>query len=232
MEAWIDVARGPLFRIAVGILVLGSLYQLVTTAVQTGRAYRRAADRRLPWRDVMSATARWLVPIETLRHRPWMGVASLLLHLGVVVTPLFLAGHAVLLFGAGTRWPTLPPGLADAFTVAGVVGAMALVVMRLTSRAGRALTEVGHVLTLATLAATLVAGFLAAHPTLSPISARAALLIHILGGDLVLAMIPTTRIVHCLLAPFMRLTFAIGWQFPADSGRHVAVVLAKEDRPI
>jgi len=232
MEAWIDVARGPLFRIAVAVLVLGAVYQLVTTAVQTGRAYRRAADRRLPWRDVASATVRWLVPIETLRHRPWIGVASLLLHLGVVVTPLFLAGHAVLLFGPGNRWPTLPPGVADAFTVAGVVGAIALVAMRLASRAGRALTEVGHVLTLATLAATLLAGFLAAHPLVSPVSARAALLVHILGGDLVLVMIPTTRIVHCLLAPFMRLTFAIGWQFPADSGRHVAVVLAKEDRPV
>ena len=113
-----------------------------------------------------------------------------------------------------------------------MVGAVALVVMRIASRAGRALTEVGHVVTLAMLAATLLTGFLAGHPAVSPISARAALLIHILGGDLVLVMIPTTRIVHCLLAPFMRLTFAIGWQFPADSGRHVATVLAKEERPV
>lgn len=232
MDQWIDLARGPVFRIAVAVLVLGSAYQLATTAVQTGRAYRRSADRRLPWRDLVSATVRWLIPLETLRHRPWIGVASLLLHLGVVVTPLFLAGHAILLFGPGTRWPTLPPGLADTFTLAGLAGAVALVVMRLARPEGRALTGAGHVVTLAVLGVTLLMGFLAAHPTVSPVSARAALLVHILGGDLVLVMIPTTRIVHCLLAPFMRLTFAIGWQFPADSGRHVAVVLGKEDQPV
>jgi nitrate reductase gamma subunit len=232
MEAWIEFARGPLFRISVAVLVLGSAYRLVTTVVRTARAYRRAADRRLPWRDVAAATVRWLVPIETLRHRPWIGVASLLLHLGVVVTPLFLAGHAVLLFGPATQWPTLPPRLADVLTIAGIVGALGLIGMRLATRAGRALTRTGHVLTLGVLATVLVAGFVASHPGMTAVPARAALLVHILAGDLVLVMVPTTRIVHCLLAPFMRLTFAIGWQFPADTGRHVAVVLAKEDQPV
>jgi nitrate reductase gamma subunit len=232
MEAWIDLARGPLFRIAIAIMLLGACYQLATTAVQTARAWARAADRRLPWRDIVGATLRWLVPIETLRHRPGIGVASLLLHLGVVVTPLFLAGHAVLLFGANHAWPTLAPGVADVLTLAGVAGAVGLVVARLATASGRALTRVGHVATLTVLAVTMLAGFFAAHPAASPIGGRSVVLIHILAGDLVLAMIPTTRIVHCLLAPFIRLTFAIGWQFPAATGRHVATVLAKEDQPI
>jgi hypothetical protein len=57
-------------------------------------------------------------------------------------------------------------------------------------------------------------------------------LLHVLGGDLVLIMIPTTKIAHCVLYPFTQLLFQLGWHFPADTGRHVAIALRKENEPV
>ena len=82
------------------------------------------------------------------------------------------------------------------------------------------------------LLVTVLFGCLAAHPAQSPFGARTMLLLHILGGDLVLVLIPTTKIAHCVLYPFTQLLFQLGWHFPAETGRHVAIALAKEDEPI
>jgi hypothetical protein len=58
------------------------------------------------------------------------------------------------------------------------------------------------------------------------------LLLHMLLGNLALVLTPTTKIAHCVLYPFTQLIFQLGWHFPAESGRHVAVALAKEDEPV
>ena len=56
--------------------------------------------------------------------------------------------------------------------------------------------------------------------------------VDILLGNLVLVLIPVTKIAHCVLYPFSQLVFQLGWHFPADTGRHVSTVLNKEDQPV
>ena len=109
---------------------------------------------------------------------------------------------------------------------------MVLLVGRVAVKSARKLSRAQDVLILVALLTTILFGFLAAHPTKSPFDARAMLLFHILGGNLVLVLIPTTKIAHCVLYPFTQLLFQLGWHFPAETGRHVAVALAKEDEPI
>jgi hypothetical protein len=75
-------------------------------------------------------------------------------------------------------------------------------------------------------------GYWAAHPLSSPFAPRAMVLIHIMAGNLALILTPLTKIVHCVLAPLTQLISEIGWRFPADSGKRVAVALAKENEPI
>ncbi len=58
------------------------------------------------------------------------------------------------------------------------------------------------------------------------------LLIHVLLGNLVLILIPTSKISHCIIYPLSQLIFQLGWHFPAATGRHVAAALAKENEPI
>ena len=85
---------------------------------------------------------------------------------------------------------------------------------------------------LAVLLALVLSGYWAAHPTASPLAPRTMVLIHMLLGNLALVLTPLTKIVHCVLYPLTQLIGELGWHFPAATGRHVAVALAKEDEPV
>ena len=233
MDLWIETARGPLFRIALTIMLLGLGYRVVVVVSQIAIAWFRAADRRLPGKDIVAATLGWLMPVHLLRSRPLYSAASFLFHVGVIVVPLFLVGHAALLAGILPRsWPTLNSTVADGLTLACLAALVVLLMGRVAVKSARKLTRAQDVLILVALLMTVLFGFLAAHPTQSPFDARAMLLFHILGGNLVLVLMPTTKIAHCVLYPFTQLLFQLGWHFPAATGRHVAVALAKEDEPI
>ncbi|MCP4901860.1 MAG: hypothetical protein GY906_33260 [bacterium] len=233
MDAWIEVARGPLFRISLTICMLGLGYRFAVTVGQIIGAWRRAGDRRVPVADVAAATLKWLVPVRLLRIRPLTSVASFAFHLGILIVPLFLAGHVVLLSGVLPGfWPTLPASIADGLTIAAVTALAVLLGARVTVAASRSLTRLHDALILLLLLAMVVFGFVAAHPTVSPFPARTILLLHVLLGNLVLVVIPLSKISHCVLYPLTQLVFQLGWHFPAESGRHVAIALAKENEPV
>ncbi len=233
MDAWIELARGPLFRVCATVCILGLVYRLGVTITQIVTAWRRAGDPRLPLADILTATVKWIVPVRLLNQRPLYSIGSIVFHLGVVVVPLFLAGHVILLSGVLPGfWPTLPPLVADALTVAALVAMVAMLVARVATLSTRALTRAQDWWIMILLMATVAFGFLGANPHLSPFPARTMVLLHMLLGNLVLVLIPLSKIVHCVLFPLTQLVFQLGWHFPAESGRHVAIALAKENEPI
>jgi len=233
MDAWIELARGPLFRIALTVMVLGLGYRVVVTVAQIASAWYRAGDRRLPLSDITEATVKWIFPVRLLRARPAYSAASFLFHIGVVLVPLFLMGHVTLLESVvPATWPVLPPLVADTFTVVALTALLVLLVGRVVTRSARVLSKTQDVVLLLVLFATLFFGFLCSHPSLSPVPARTMELFHIVLGNLVLVLVPTTKIAHCALYPLTQLLFQLGWHFPAESGRHVAHALAKEDEPV
>jgi len=233
MDALIDAARGPMFRVAFAIMAFGLLYRIATTVGHIAASWWRAGDRRVPVRDIAGATLTWLVPVRLLKVRPVTSIASFLLHLGLVIVPLFLLGHATLLGGSfAAIWPTLPANVADTLTLVALASILLLIGGRIAAPAARKLSRFSDHAILIVLFVMLLFGFLASHPGLSPFPARTMLLLHILLGNLVLVLMPITKIAHCALYPFTQLVFQLGWHFPAESGRHVAAVLKKEGEPI
>jgi nitrate reductase gamma subunit len=233
MDAWIGFARGPLFRLALAVCVLGLAYRLGITIYQVVAAWRRAGDRTLPSSAVARSTLAWLLPLRLVRARPLYSAASFLFHAGIVLVPLFSIGH-VTLWQEDLRvpWPVLTPLAADTLSVVAIVAAAGLLLGRMVSRLTRGLTKVQDVLVLLALFFVTASGFLAAHPALSPFDARLVLLAHLLLADLALVLTPTTKIAHCILFPFAQVTFELGWHFPAETGRHVAIALGKEDERV
>ncbi len=229
MDAWITLARGPIFRISLAVCVLGLLYRVGVACYSLLRAWRNAGDRVLPIRAIARATLDWVLPRRLLRARPLYSIASFAFHVGILAVPLFLAGHVALVRqDVSIPWPTLPPLAADALTLVALAAVAGVVLGRALTPESRALTQTQDVVVLVLLFGVLAAGFLASHPVLAPFDARALLLVHVLLGDLVLVLTPLTKIVHCVLFPFMQLAGEIGWHFPAESGRHVALALGKE----
>ncbi|MBC8424646.1 hypothetical protein H8E07_11020 [bacterium] len=117
-------------------------------------------------------------------------------------------------------------------TITAIVGLSVILFSRLLNKASRDLTRGGDAGILLLLIALAASGYWAAHPTSSPLAPRVMVLIHIMAGNLALILTPLTKIVHCVLAPLTQLIGEVGWRFPADSRKRVAVALGKENEPI
>jgi nitrate reductase gamma subunit len=233
MDTWIALARGPLFRISLVVCLLGLAYRVGNTLWQIHRSHRRSGDKRLDKKTVLKATVNGLMPFRLFRVRPLYTLSSVGFHLGILLVPLFYVGHVTLWqTSLPLVWPSLGPAVSDALTLVAIVGLVFVLLGRLLIRASRDLTSREDVAILIFLLFLTASGYWAAHATSSPIDPRAMLLAHLLLGNLALILTPLTKIVHCVLGPLTQLLSEVAWHFPAESGRHVAVVLCKENEPI
>jgi nitrate reductase gamma subunit len=233
MEGWLDFARGPFLRFSFTIFVLGMLRNLVVTLWGVGRARQLTNDKQLSWRRVVVETFDWLVPVRHLRQRWLYSALSILLHVGLIVTPVFLFAHIRLVErNLGVSWPALPTGTADALTLATVAIAIALLLARVGAKASRAISRAQDVLLPLLLVVPFVTGFLAAHPHANPFSYNATMLVHVLSGDLCLLLVPFTKLSHMLLMPLARLPHELAWRFPDAYPEAVARQIGRKGKAV
>ena len=233
MEAWIEWARGPLFWAALTFMVLGLLRHLAITIWDIGLAVRRAGDKNIPYRQLALTTVKWLIPVSKLRNRAGLSLTTLAFHVSVLLVPLFLAGHISLWKrGTGLSWPALPNMVADILTVVAVAAVAALILERSLARASRSLSRFQDYALPVVIAVPFVSGFLVMHPHLNPYSFHAMLLVHVVSADIVLILVPLTKITHCVLLPLTQVVSEVAWHFPPHAGSKVAAALGKEGEPI
>jgi len=233
METWLNFARGPLFWFAIVFAGLGVGRLVVITCWEIVRAYYRAGDRTTNFKAVAKATRQWMIPMNVVKTRAFYGLTSLALHVGILLTPILLAGHIALIHEAtGLWWPGIPNILADILTVVVLLSVLALIVQRVVRPEVRASSLFQDHAVLLLIALPFASGFLVMHPGLNPIPFNVTLLVHVLSADLVLILIPLTKISHCLLMPLSQLAAETSWHWPPDAGSKVAVALKKENEPI
>ena len=229
MQAWIDFARGPLFALTFLIMVLGLLRLLViqihSLAQGKGRRLRNA-----PWKKILTDAGSWVVPI---RHMiPGTRVFSsfsFLLHIGLILVPLFLADHAVL----WSRWlgldlPSLSPLLADGLTLLTILCAGVLLGCRIFIERHRMTSRRMDYLLLPIILLPFVSGFLASHPGLNPVPWEAMMLTHLLSAELLFVLVPFTKLAHVVLFFFDRIS-QVHWQLRPGAGKRVARALFGEE---
>jgi len=233
MEALIEWARGPAFIFSLTFMVLGLARHLLLTLWESARVIRRAGDRDIPYKQVFQATAKWLFPLDKLRHEVVFSVTSVVFHAAILVVPVLLAGHIKLLAATlGFSWPALPGVAADALTIVAVVTAIAIVIQRGTARATRQLSRIQDYLLPLIVALPFASGFLVMHPTWSPVSFELMLFVHVMSANLVLVLMPLTKLSHAVMLPSVQLVSELGWRWPVDSGSAVGVALGKESDPV
>lgn len=227
MEAWIDFAIGPLFRMCLAVVVLGLLYRLGVIVGQIARGWSRANNKEMPIGQIAANTLKWTFPVRLFLNRPIFSTASVLFHVGIILVPLFTLGHvAPLRPWLPAWWPALAPGVSEFLTLLAIAMLAVVLVARLGKRS-RELSYTSDYVLLLVLLFLMGTGFLAGRPHLSPVDARAMLLAHMLLGNLALVLTPLTKIAHCVLFPFSQLVFELGWHYPLNTGRRVAETLYK-----
>ena len=70
------------------------------------------------------------------------------------------------------------------------------------------------------------------HPAWNPFPADPTLLVHVLSADLLLFLVPLTKLSHMILFPLTQLVSELAWHWPSDAGSRVAVTLGKEGERI
>ncbi len=233
MESWVEWARGPAFIFSLTFMLLGLVRHVALTGWEVLRAMHRAGDKTLPYRQILAATVRWLFPVGKFKTELFFSLTSVLFHVAVVVVPLFLAGHIALWArGLGVRWPAIPNRVADLLTVVAVVTVVALVIQRAAARPTRALSRFQDYALPLVIALPFASGLLVMHPSINPFSYQAMLFVHVMSGNLVLVLIPITKLSHMVLLPSVQLVSEVAWRWPPDAGSKLAATLGKEDEPI
>ncbi len=191
-----ELVRGPLVWIAAIVFIGGSIWRITSLLLlaRKDKVVYPTFDLHYGSRSV----AHWLVPFATrnMRLRPVFTVVSFAFHICLLVTPLFVMGHAVLWKQSwGIRWWSLPPVVADVMTLVVIFGCVFFLVRRLVAPEVRNVTTWSDPVIVLIVMAPFVTGFLAHHQVLAY---QTMVTVHIVTGALWLIAIPFTRLSHML----------------------------------
>jgi nitrate reductase gamma subunit len=158
---------------------------------------------------------------------------SMLFHVCIIVTPIFLGAHIMLWQrGLGISWPAIGSSLADYLTLIGIAAGIALFADRLFARASRALSRPQDFLLPVLLVVPLASGYLAMHPGINPFGYDGTMFVHVMSGNLIFLLVPFSKMSHMALFPGTQLVSDLGWHLPPGAGQQVALALGKENEPI
>jgi nitrate reductase gamma subunit len=187
-------------------LLGGVAYKLVTVA--------RMAQKEKSVFPVMSAfygarsILHWSLPFgsRNMRLRPAFTILSFAFHVCLLLTPLFVMGHAVLWKHAwGVRWWSLPQPVADGMTLVVVGVGLFFLLRRALAPEVRKVSAWSDVLLVLLVISPFATGFVAhAQWFRRAFSYDTILTVHIVSGALWLVAIPFTRLSHMLWFVFSR----------------------------
>ena len=138
----------------------------------------------------------WIFPFGTRSWRcyPFLTIFVFSFHIGLLVTPVFLAAHHVLLLERwGIRFWTISESSADFFTLAVLVSAVFLALRRIALPEVRIITNAYDYLVLIIAVAPFFTGLMA-HYSFG--NYHFWLISHILSGEIMLVAIPFTKLSH------------------------------------
>jgi hypothetical protein len=221
-----------MFRLSLMVMILGLGRLLFIALAGMLQAYRRAGNKALDGARIARQTAAGMIPSFHLNGMRWVfSTGSLFFHLGLIAVPLFLHGHIRLWEkGIGLSWPALPMVWADGLSILVIATGAGLLVGRISYPPSRSISRWQDFLLPLFILLVFVSGVLASHPHWNPFSYPSTLLVHVLSGNVLLVLLPFSKLAHVILWPFRHLATELAWRFPPDAGSKILSTLGKEDR--
>lgn len=194
-----EFLTGPMLWLAFGVFFIGLAWRVIWYIKGLNWQLDRVAYKAhmgLGLKGAARSILYWLMPFGShgWRAKPLFTIAFYLFHIGLVIVPLFLEGHVMLIEeGLGISWPTLPMGVADGLTIAALVASAFIILRRIGLPEVRILTTFYDYLLLGLSILPLLTGFLAVRETGD---SSFWLLSHIASAELLLIIIPFTKLYH------------------------------------
>ncbi|BCS89714.1 TmcC family electron transfer complex membrane anchor subunit [Pseudodesulfovibrio sediminis] len=203
MTAFYTFVTGPLAWAAWAIFIIGSIYRLVSMyALAKAKDGSSLAYMSLPYG--LRSILMWLIPFKSQgwQSDPLMTVTTFAFHIGFLLVAVFLGAHVVLWDTAfGISLPSLPTGIGDIISFVVIAGCAVFAYRRLSLPHVKRVTRTKDWFALIIVALPFITGVLAYHQ-IGPVLLMTTL--HVLAGELLLALIPFTRLSHALFALWTR----------------------------
>ena len=198
-----DFLTGPALWFAF-VFFIGGLFVRMAILFHLSRKKDRVIYNHFSFSWGLRSILHWMIPwaSASMRQQPFFTLFAFLFHLPLLIVPVFLDAHIVLWDEAfGVSFWSLPDGMADALTVVLIIAAVFLIIRRSIRPEVRILSSAWDYALIILTASPFLTGFLAHHqwgpyPLL--------LILHILLGEILLILIPVTKLGHMLLFFFTR----------------------------
>jgi nitrate reductase gamma subunit len=189
--------RGPCFQISVAIFVFGLVYR-ISQNLALGRKKNLAAPRGNGFSAGLNTIWRRSFFQGGISYRGYFTlIAGYAFHLGFLVTLFFMSQHIIVfrsIFGFG--WPALPPAIIDITALIGIAALIAVLIHRIQDPVLRKLSDYQDYLAWALTFLPLASGFILVHPM--DISYTLLLCLHIISAEVLLIVIPFTKLSHMI----------------------------------
>jgi len=201
-------AEGPLLWIAFLIFIIGTLIRMAQF-IFVARTKDKPFYNYFSLKYILATLARWLLPLNVdVKKNPVFIICVYLFHICLIVVPVWLGGHVSLWEESrfGWSWSSLPDKWADWMTLLLFAISIYFILRRALSSDLRILTTFSDYLLIVVTALPFVTGYFLTHGTLDSIKFLGdnMRLLHVLSAELVLILIPFTRLSHSVLFFFSR----------------------------
>ena len=188
-------ARGPGLTIATFIMLAGIVVRLLEIFF-LGRKANLAQPRGSEAAGGFGTMFRRFVPDNgTFKRSTFTIVSGYVFHIGLfIIVFLFVPPIMVYESALGISWPGIGSNLVDAVTVITIIALVAVLIYRLTSPVLRMLSNFNDYLAWFITILPLITGYFAFHRL--GFSATTLLAVHILSVELLMVLLPFTKLSH------------------------------------
>jgi nitrate reductase gamma subunit len=186
------------------IIFIGGLVIRIAYLFRLSRKKDRAFYNHASFNWGLKSVLYWLLPwgSASMRQQPFFTFVVFVFHICLLTVPLFLTAHNILWDESwGISLWSLPETLTDVMTVILLASIVYLVIRRIVRKEVRILTQAWDYVLLGLTALPFLTGFLAYHQ-LGPY--KWWMVSHILTGEILLILIPFTKLGHMILFFFTR----------------------------
>jgi len=206
--------EGPLLWVAFLTFIIGSLLR-AALFVSVSRKRDKVIYQHLSWKYVFATIGRWLLPLnKDVLKNPVFTISGYIFHICLIVVPIWFSGHITLWQESRLEWSwsAIPDGLADWMTIVFLGIALFFLLRRIISADIRLLSTFSDYFLLVVTALPFLSGYFVTHGTLDGIGFLGdnMQVIHMLTGELMLILIPFTKLSHYILFFFSRGAAGIG----------------------
>ena len=205
--------EGPLLWIAFLTFFIGSILR-AALFLSVSRKRDKIIYQYFSWKYVLATFGRWLLPLnKDVVKNPIFTILGYMFHICLIVVPIWFSGHISLWEESRFEWSwtPIPDGLADRMTLIFLAIALFFLLRRIVSADIRLLSTFSDYLLIVVVAMPFITGYFLTNGTVDNIGflGENIQLIHMLSGELMLILIPFTKLSHFVLFFFSRGATAI-----------------------